>query len=659
MSVVPAPPPKDHARTGHHPLNPRRRQPEMITMRYRLLPLLLLTALLYACAPPEPPAPEPDIPPTERAQALAEQGELAARRGAAEAAVAQLQRALELAPNHDRADDWRIRLAEIAADRSQTREADELRETLAERPLDVDQRERLALLEASLLLAGGHTLQAWRIIQPMAPPPEAFAERYYQVRAQALERLDLPLDAVRARVERSDRLDDEQALTHNHEQIWALLDNAPLNSLRDRRPVSADRFGGWVELAWLVRNYRLEPRQLDDALARWERRFPSHPGGPYVTDRIVGEYREKMIDPTEIAVLLPLTGPLADAGRAIRDGIMAAHLAAEGDGPDLRILDSAGRDIVALYRRAVSDGAELVIGPLEKGQVDALAGAEELPVPVLALNTLSGGVEGRAGLYQFGLAPEDDAAEAARQARRTGWQRALVLVPDSDWGRRLAEAFSQTFEAAGGEVLEAQRFATDQADHAGPLRALLNLDIGDRRARQVRATLQRSVEHVDRRRQDADFLFLGATTGQARLLVTQLHYHQGVGLPVLATSHIHSTGDDPELWADLDGVLFMETPWMLDAGVRTDDGLDRATLEALWPEPIASHGRLFALGVDAYRLVPYVELLQARGGERIDGFSGRLSMDERGRIQRGLLPARYTHEGPELLQEENGEDLGL
>lgn len=628
-------------------------------MRYRLLSLLLLTTLLYACAPPEPPAPEPDIPPAERAEALAEQGELAARRGDAEAAVEQLQRALELAPDHDRADGWTLRLAEMQVDLGHSREARAHKEVLAERPLTEIQRERLELLEASLLLAGGHTLPAWRIIQPKTRPPAALAERYYQVRAQALERLDLPLDAARALVARSNHLDDEEALRHNHEQTWALLDAAPLSSLRDRRPVSADRFGGWVELAWLVRNFRLEPRQLDDALAHWERSFPGHPGGPFVIAHTVGEYREKVIDPGEIAVLLPLTGPLGDAGRAIRDGIMAAHLAREDEGPDLRILDSADRDIVALYERAVADGAELVIGPLAKDQVDTLAEAEDLPVPVLALNTLSSGVEGRSGLFQFGLAPEDDAAEAARQARRAGWQRALVLVPDSDWGRRLGGAFRETFEAEGGEVLEAQRFDTGQADHAGPLRALLNLDIGDRRARQLRSTLQRSIEHVDRRRQDADFLFLGATSDQARLLVTQLHYHQGVGLPVLGTSHIHSTEDDPELWSDLAGVLFMETPWMLDAGVRTEDGLDRQTLETLWPEPMATHGRLFALGVDAYRLVPYVELLQARGGERIDGFSGRLQMDELGRIQRRLLPAQYTEEGPELLPEANGEEPAL
>ncbi|RLK46869.1 hypothetical protein DFR31_2577 [Alkalispirillum mobile] len=627
-------------------------------MRYRLLAVLLLTTLLYACAPPEPPAPEPEVPPAETAREQAERGEKAARRGDPETAEAHFRAALEAAPEDDEAATWTLRLAEMQADMGQTARVRDHLEDLADVSLDETQEARKQLLEASLKLASGQVLSAWRTIQPMTPP-DAFAERYYQVRAGALEQLDLPVDAARALVERSEWLSDEQALKHNHEQTWSLLDNAPLGSLQDRRPVSADRLGGWIELAWLVRNYRLEPRQLDDALARWERQFPDHPGGPHVLAHTVGEYRERVIEPEEIAVLLPLSGPLADAGQAIRDGIMAAHLAGDGGGPDIRILDSAGQEIIPLYRQAVEDGADLVIGPLEKDQVDALARADDLPVPVLALNTVSRGIESIPGLYQFGLAPEDDAAEAARHARDRGWQRALVLVPDGNWGERLAEAFTEAFEAEGGEVLERQRFQSDRSDHSQPLRALLNLDIGERRARQLRSTLQRSVEHVDRRRQDAEFLFLGATAPQARLVVTQLHYHQGVGLPVLGTSHMHASQPDQELWSDLEGVLFMETPWMLNAGVRTDDGLDRATLEELWPEPMASHGRLFALGVDAYRLVPYVELLRERGGERIDGFSGRLEMDERGRILRGLLPARYGGEGPELLREEAAEELTL
>jgi hypothetical protein len=49
--------------------------------------------------------------------------------------------------------------------------------------------------------------------------------------------------------------------------------------------------------------------------------------------------------------------------------------------------------------------------------------------------------------------------------------------------------------------------------------------------------------------------------------------------------------------------------------------------------------RLFAFGLDAYQLLPYLDTLRAKPGRYIDGASGQLLSDRFGRIRR--LPLLY------------------
>src|SRR5690625_7480658 len=101
--------------------------------------------------------------------------------------------------------------------------------------------------------------------------------------------------------------------------------------------------------------------------------------------------------------------------------------------PQVRQYDSSGdADIVALYEQAVADGAEFVIGPLDRDKVERLSQLEELPAPILTLNyteTASpspAAFEHPPGFYQLRLAAEDEARQGARRARLAGPRCALV-----------------------------------------------------------------------------------------------------------------------------------------------------------------------------------------------------------------------------------------
>ena len=104
-----------------------------------------------------------------------------------------------------------------------------------------------------------------------------------------------------------------------------------------------------------------------------------------------------------------------------------------------------------------------------------------------------------------------------------------------------------------------------------------------------------------------------------------------------ATSHVFSASGDQNQYNDMNGVRFCETPWLLDA----NDPL-RRQVAAQWPQAGGSLGRLYAMGVDAYRLAPRLGQLKALPDSRIEGASGSLTMTPSQRVQRQLPWAQFV-----------------
>ena len=91
-----------------------------------------------------------------------------------------------------------------------------------------------------------------------------------------------------------------------------------------------------------------------------------------------------------------------------------------------------------------------------------------------------------------------------------------------------------------------------------------------------------------------------------------------------------------------DGVVvgLGDMPWVLDP----DDsgGALRRQVSALWSESLPAFVRLYAFGADAYRLVRELGTLRAQHYAVISGVTGSLSLDEKNRVQRRLMWARFT-----------------
>jgi uncharacterized protein len=518
---------------------------------------------------------------------------------------------------------------------------------------------RRAVAEARLLLRANRAGDALAHLAGLPTGPrDPAAPAILATRADAAFASRQPAIGVAALVRRAALLTDPAQQSANQRRIWNRMQEAASAGIALDAPPGTDPVvAAWLELGRIAADSAGNLFRLRAGLLDWRERHPAHPAAIDLVQLLLAEYQAMTEYPRHIALLLPLGGRQAAAASAVRDGFIAAYLAqgADGERPGLKVYDTSALGPTSAYELAARSGADFIVGPLLKDELAELAEAELPPVPTLALNWADEGVVLPAYLFQFALAPEQEAAAVARRAAQDGHQRALVLAHDTDEGRRLASSFIAAFRAAGGEVLDQQHFDPRERDFSFEITRLLLLNESRARHQRIQAALGRTLEYEPRRRQDADFLFLAARPSEALLIRPQLRFHYASEMPVYATSLVYDPAGADH--SDLDGVLFADMPWRVGAG----DMEFMTQFRAFGLNALDRNGRLYAFGADAYRLVPLLHNHSATTpGPGIDGLTGVLRVGADGRVQRELEWGRFhrgrvQHAPPRvLLVEEPG-----
>jgi outer membrane PBP1 activator LpoA protein len=406
--------------------------------------------------------------------------------------------------------------------------------------------------------------------------------------------------------------------------------------------------GGWKELADGVARHALNPDATRRFLRQWRRRHPQHPATGMLLTRIRLMQRADLSPARRVAVLLPLSGELANAGALIQRGILAAYHASDSQRRPRRLdfIDTgeAGLPPRFAYQRALNQGAGQVIGPLRKAAVRELARNLDRSRPTIALNRLETRppADRLPGFYQFGLAPEDDARTMAEAARRLGYQRLAVLRRADDWGRRVGQAFRDALTDRDGRIAEVVSYSPEAQDLAVPIRQLLNLDASDGRHERIQSITGTRLRFEARRRMDIDGVFVAARQPDARLVLPQIRFHRGIGLPVLGVADAHDEQPAAEVNNDLEGLMLPRLPWLM--GRNPDPGSQRAR-QQLDAAGLESQHRLLALGIDAYNLLSRIDALLRYPSLRTAGATGTLAVDTRQRIRRTTPVMEITPDG--------------
>ena len=490
-----------------------------------------------------------------------------------------------------------------------------------------DAHERVRV-QAEIALARGETQRAATLMREI---PDSVDEAALATRARIQFNTNHVAEAVTILIARDRLLTDGAARTANQHQILDGIREAIGRGADIRPPADADPLlAGWLELGRIVADAKAGALGVQRRAQTWRSRYPAHPASNELWRELMESPASSGDLPRQVALLLPLSGRAEAAGIAVRDGFLGAYYEqAAGSRPRLRIYDVAARDAPSSYLQAIADGSDFIVGPLTREEVSGLATLADGRTTTLALNFLPDGVAVPEHSYQYALSPEDEARQVARRAVADGHLAGLTLVPQSDWGRRVQAAFAAELTAAGGQVLDQADYAGDTADFNELLQKLLRTD--GKRGSTPRA--------------DANFIFVAAQPLAGRAIRTQLRFNYASALPVYATSDIYDPSGTSNV--DLDGVMFLDMPWILDPYGPALAA--RESAERVWPDRAGPRGRLHAFGYDAFRLVGELPRLRGKSSTPLPGLTGRLEVDAEGRVHRALDWAQVIDGKPVLL----------
>lgn len=566
------------------------------------------------------------------------------------------QQALEFAGQEDNRETAQRYLLRIAS-RFQDQGNHEAARTLLQSQQLAQPSPELKSQKRLLAMASATTLDDsdWARTLAVSLSPESITEyspdlmsRAAQLQAETYTLAGEPLSAAMTLIllTQTDSQANPQQL---HDQIWQQLKTVPDRTLEG---ANSEAIGyetqGWLELAMTVRAPGIELDQQGRTIRNWQNNWPGHPAAQVLPSelQLIASLAESR--PAKIALALPLTGPLGAAGKAIRDGFIAAYYedpSVDRDATEIRVVDTSSTPFKELYGKLSEENVDLIVGPLEKEALTSLSAMNTLPVPALGLNYLPSGKKAPEGLYQFGLSAEDEARQIADRLKAKDIRHALVLIPQGEWGDRVEAALNQRMAENGSRALDTERFFRD--DNLRAVTAdLLGISVSRDRAIQVERTIGLDVEFEPRRRQDAEAIIMVAEPTIARQFKPLFAYYFGGDLPVYSPSIVYEGDPDPARDRDLDRVIFTDTPWTLGK-----DNKLQAEANKYLSGTQGQLGRLFAMGADAWQLSKRLPLLRQVESATIDGQTGELSMTDNGSIHREQLWAQFRNGRPELLPE--------
>jgi outer membrane PBP1 activator LpoA protein len=467
------------------------------------------------------------------------------------------------------------------------------------------------ILEAQIAATKQDYDTVLRLLIPLQPEasllPAALASLHATL-AQAYENQGNVLRAVEHRSQADLYLTPPEAGANQQKLLQSLI-LLPREALLDMRGESADTaVQGWIDLA-IAFAYT---GQRNSALAQWRQAYPDHRADEAALSALAATVPASPGPQPltgKVALLLPLDTPaFAFAAEAVRSGFLAAQKASNSPS-EIAIYPTHGlkEEIPAVYRQAIAEGAQYVVGPLTRVEVAGLLEPDLIRVPTLALNVLDEQSAIPQKLVQFGLPVEEEAAQLAEIAREQGMQTAVIVSADTPLGKRMAQSFASEWTEQGGVVVFQVEF--------GEQSNLLDFKT------QIAA-------------ERADMLFLAANAAQARWVRPYLNQ----ATPTFALSHIYDGNSNNPENAVLNAIHFIDMPWLLDAN-ETDHAAYRTAAADLPPNA----QRWFAVGVDAWNI-----LSALAGNEtqkvQLSGLTGKIVLQDN-RIQRELPMAQFRYDG--------------
>ncbi|WP_018983298.1 penicillin-binding protein activator [Salinimonas chungwhensis] len=454
------------------------------------------------------------------------------------------------------------------------------------------------------------------------------------------------------------------------DKVWRWINSVPASEI-NQASGQYPELQPYFALRALVADNGLQSASLQQALDNFTRVYRGKPLVDHLPEPITQAAMTRYKEIPHITVMLPLSGRYQGTGMAVKDGILAAYyqqLSESGASavPTISFVDTHQKQPDELIN-AIGD-SRWVIGPLLKETLDMVLPKLPSDINLLALNrpddtpdTILGTPDSplvpesfavappSPSATWFALAPEDEAYQLADHIAEKGYRSPIVVAANGSIYQRLLDAFEKRWQSHHKAEDKARALNVVTFDDSGSLKEGITdaLGVAQSKSRidQIRYMVNEKLYNVTRNRRDIDAIVVFASPEQTELLnpmvEASLSPFDGKTVPVYATSRSMEYDSGKNQWRDLQNVRFIDMPWMLPQN-RWTSLTD--TANQLWPDRSTTFSRFFAFGVDAYQMLPNVMQMALLPQVSLEGLTGTLSVDEKGRVIRRLPQARINNQ---------------
>lgn len=371
----------------------------------------------------------------------------------------------------------------------------------------------------------------------------------------------------------------------------------------------------------------------------------------------------KIVEGAPVALLAPLSGVHAKAGRSLLDGAQMALF--EIGNPDVRLLPFDTRGTARGARDAMSaaleSGARIILGPLLASSLEAVkAQAIARRVPVISFSNSTNVAE--PGVYLAGFTPEQQVRVIAADAIAEGRLNFAVLAPSNDYGEVVVSALQKTVTEYGATIAKLAFYDPSGTDFSAPIRRIANYDERHKALLKQRKELKANDDEASKLALKAlenldtigdppfDAILLPATSAQTlRIISAQLAFYD-VDQPI-----VRILGLQP--WDGFGNIS--NEPALIGARYPAPPADKRAIFTQRYARTFGyAPARLASIAYDVMALAASLakqgdnadyspETLANRNG--YNGTEGLFRFRENGVAERGYAILEITEQGPQIL----------
>ncbi|MBI0006866.1 penicillin-binding protein activator [Gilliamella sp. W8126] len=394
--------------------------------------------------------------------------------------------------------------------------------------------------------------------------------------------------------------------------------------------------------------------QLKRVILDWAAKYPNHPAQDIVAI-ITGEQTLAVdnVNSKKVALLLPLSGSSRIFGNTIRQGYVdAAKFYPQEPQQNVIVLDTTSVPMDNLIQQAQEQNVDLIVGPLLKSEVSQIKQLAP-SIPVLALNKVDDGTVSANKMCFFALSPEDEAKDAADHIFAQNKQKPLLVIPQNELGRRVAQSFAKQWS----QISNGSQAYVQYVGNLNTLRANISHSSGiSLTGSPIAFNNDDGSASMSSNGSSSGFdaIYVYASYDELTLIKPMLDMGAGktigngsssIALYSSSKSHVANASNDFNY--DMNQTEYSDIPLIINSSEKTT---------AMIPSNIQkdySLTRLYAMGIDAWRLANRFNQLDSYQPNFLAGMTGKLSTSNQCEVTRSLAWQQYAYVTSQSSSEQN------